>query len=272
MDRELIPICVRGDSKYDYLEDHKVDGRILIPPSLFIVRVDSIYVLTVRLMSERNGNSEAIFIPLRSSWLGKCTCPNARKTNMILAPLFWNTWDCTMISLWVCTVSKTPSSQLADPSYWHGMQYNDIVITISSDTKYASVMIFRGSGNFQVTLQDSDAGDDFRVVLTGNIRSTSSESIAAQLLLPIRIITKTQYHKNLEHAGYNLGEEFSLVERITCENKSKYASFYGALHFTILCSVLMCKIFPYRIRRRNFVEWELGRVLGCAHQSSDVCG
>ena len=41
MDRELIPICVRGDSKYDYLEDHKVDGRIVIPPSLFIVSRDT---------------------------------------------------------------------------------------------------------------------------------------------------------------------------------------------------------------------------------------
>ena len=88
---------------------------------------------------------------------------------------------------------------------------------ICTDIKYAFVMLQYGSGNFQVTLQDEEDSHDFQIILTGRI-DLMKDQVKTQLRGMReengRIALEFHFNNIFERAGYQLKDDFDLVDKI----------------------------------------------------------
>jgi hypothetical protein len=85
-------------------------------------------------------------------------------------------------------------------------------------------MIQYGSGNFEVILREKESSEHFQIIMTGQINFTS-ENVATHQVHKFfdrknSSITKSQFYDVYKHAGFHLGEEFTLVGELYRGNNS----------------------------------------------------
>lgn len=94
-------------------------------------------------------------------------------------------------------------------------------------------MIQKGSGNFEVLLENEKDSDNSKVIMTGIIQTPYeklTQTVNEDLMPQMKIkVSQQEFYKNLKNVGYQLEDEFVNVKELSFNETGSYNFFKSAI-------------------------------------------
>lgn len=261
---ELIHIKLNKGCVYNFIAAHQIQDRKVIPPSLYMVRsrnrwFDSRYELYLRgTVSPRSHYS---------IWLGIFSqyC-ETKKWEIRIS--YSRRYECenTFILLWKVSARNRNSKTWF--LRWGKLRENEFpLIFIFLESRNLMIMIHKGSGNFEVLLDNEKDPDNPKVLMSGIIRvpfeNVEIKFDEDQKIQAKNKLNKEEFYEKLKKVGYKLEDEFITLQQLSFNDTG---NFYYFRRLSPLRNLLIENLRPNREQRNVKMERKLDQFSRRCHQ------